>query len=168
MTNYISFLTLAALATFLIGHSQADINCYLCSSLNYTGGGACLVPDSTTAVCTSSFASATYLGSSNALSQVLVYSAPLCWVAVYYNGNRSPFRIDRGCSLSAVPSTTPAYTVTNWVGYNISYCATTLCNTFNGAPSKFITSPSYLIMSMTSLAALLVMYSEKWMVPIKA
>jgi len=87
MANYVSFLTVAFLTTFLIGHSQADITCYLCSTLNTTSGGSCLVPDSTTIVCPSNFNSIVSIGSSNALVPVAVYSVPVCWVVVYYNGN---------------------------------------------------------------------------------
>jgi len=159
MANFICFLLVAVLGALLIDHTNADISCYLCSTLNTTAGGNCLVPDGTTAQCTSAFIGISSIGSSNAVVPVLVYPAPMCYVAVYYNGNRSPFRIDRGCG-SAPASTVPVYSVNNWVGYNISYCASGLCNTFSASPIQ-LASSSYLVTSLTSLAAMVILYSEK-------
>jgi len=155
MTNYISFLLVAVLGVLVLDQANADINCYLCSTLNTTSGGACLVPDATTQTCTSSFSSISSLGANNAATPVYIYSVPQCAVTVHYNGNRSPYKIERYCSTGGPP----AYTVVNWVGMNSTYCATSLCNSFNASPQ--VTSSSYLLMSLTSLAAMLILYSEK-------
>jgi len=155
MTNFISFLLVAVLGALVMDYAQADINCYLCSTLNTTSGGNCLVPDSTTQLCTLPW-NTNILGSNIAAPPATIYSTPMCSVSVYYNGNRSPFRIDRSCASSG----TPSYTVVNWVGWNTTFCATSLCNTFSASPPKF-TCPSYLSMSLTSFAALLIMFSEK-------
>jgi len=159
MTNYIYFLLVAVLGALMLGQSNAQsINCYLCSSLNTSSGGNCMVPDGNTAVCISSWNVGFYgIGSTNAAIPVGVYTGPQCTVTVYYNGNRSPYRIDRNCIPAS--SAPPTYAVTNWVGYNTSFCATSLCNSFSASPR--MTSSSYLIMSLTSLAAMVIMYSEK-------
>jgi len=162
MTNYISFLLVVVLGVLVLDQANADVTCYLCSSLNTTSGGSCMVPDTTTQTCLSalSSSSASYggnnLGSNNAATPVSIYSAAQCSVTVFYNGNRAPYKIERGC---APGGGSPMYLVYNWVGYNTSYCATSLCNNFNASPH--ITSSSYLLMSLTSFAALMILYSEK-------
>jgi len=157
MTNYISFLLVAVLGVMVLDQANADITCYLCSSLNTTSGGNCMVPDSTTQTCLSAWNSGSPLGVNNAASPALIHRAPQCAVTVSYNGNRAPYKIERSCV--SVNGLEPSYFVFNWVGYNTSYCATSLCNNYNASPH--ITSSSYLLMSLTSFAALMILHFEK-------